>query len=277
MARRAALLLIASSEVVSKWRYYVSFRFVQIHKDGKIRMNSEHASSNSKGSGGSSLLAELAGEATNKLRVLQTETQDKQARTQRLHDALVKIFQFLNTFSGHVNNIAPTIPRTYNLDPQTAYTSLKWQNAGADYRKQDLSDSALMDHVSFLLRLTAAGPVTVTRRWNQLDTLKNELHVFGLRALDDLDMLVRSKSQQEVFLARLAPDFQIKIKFHGDYKEGLIDMQCNNLDGFGASSFKLNPETVTSELLDDFGCFLIGRTDTLPSQMINAICVGPRR
>lgn len=234
-------------------------------------MNSEHSSSsNSNGSGGSSLLAELAGEATSKLRALQTEAQDQQARTQRLHDALSKTFQFLNTFSGYVNNIAPTIPRTYSLDPQTAYTSLKWQNAITDYRKQDLSDSALMDHVSFHVRLAAAESVTVTRRWNQLDTLKKELHAFGLRALDDLDMLVRSKSQQEVFLARLAPDFLVKIKFQGNYAEGLIDIQCNNLDGFGAACFKLKPEAVTPELLDDFGCFLIGRTDTLPSHLTHA-------
>lgn len=233
-------------------------------------MNSEHTSSNSNGSGGSSLLAELAGEATSKLRALQTEAQDQQAKTQRLHAALSKIFQFLHAFSGYVNNIAPAIPRTYSLDPQTVYTSLKWQNAATDYRKQDLSDTALMDYVSFHVRLTAAEPVTVTRRWNQLDTLKKELHAFGLRALDDLNMLVRNKSQQEIFLARLAPDFLVKIKFQGNYNEGLIDIQCNNLDGFSAAHFKLNPEAVTSELLDNFGCFLIGRTDTLPSQLTHA-------
>lgn len=234
-------------------------------------MNSEHTpSSGSNSFGGSSLLAELAGEATSKLRALQMDAQDQQAKTQRLHDALSKIFQFLHAFSGHVNNIAPTIPRAYRLDPQTTYTPIKWQNAATDSRKQGLSDTALMDHVSFHLRLTAAGPVTVTRRWNQLDTLKKELHAFGLRALEDLDMLMRNKPQQEFFLTRLAPDFLVKIKFHGNYSEGLIDVQCSNLDGFGAASFKLNPEAVTSKLLDDFGCFLIGRTDTLPPQLIYA-------
>lgn len=224
-------------------------------------------------SNGSSLLAELAGEATSKLRAIQSETEDHEARTQRLHASLNRIFQFFHAFSGHVNNIAPIIPRPYNLDNNTAYTSLKWQNAFTDSRKQDLSDVAVLDHVSFCVRLLSPEPVMVTRRWNQLETLKKELNVFGLRALDDLDKLLRSKSQQETFSARLAPDFFVKILFQGNYGEGMIDIKCNNFDGFGVATFKLNPENVTKELLDETGRFLIGRTDSLPLPLRLARCI----
>jgi hypothetical protein len=171
-----------------------------------------------------------------------------------------------------VNNIAPTIPRAYKLDDQTAYTSLKWQDAHTDSRKQNLSDVALLDHVSFHVRLLAPEPVLVTRRWNQLEALKKDLNSFNLRALDDLDMLLRNKSQQETFRARLAPDFFVKIKFQGSYDEGLIVMQCSNLDGFGPATYKLTPEQVSAQLLDDTGRLLIGRSDNLPLPLIHARC-----
>lgn len=224
-------------------------------------------------SNGSSLLAELAGEATSKLRAMQSETQDKEARTQRLHASLSKIFQFFHAFSGHVNNIAPIISRPYNLDSSTAYTSLKWQSAFTDSRKQDLSDTAVLDHVTFCVRLLSPEPAIVTRRWNQFETLKKELDVFGLRALDDLDKLLHNKSQQETFSVRLAPDFLLKIIFQGNYDEGLIDIKGNNFDGFGITTFKLNPENVTKELLDDTGRFLIGRTGSLPLPLRLARCM----
>ncbi|MEJ1958107.1 MAG: hypothetical protein WDM70_00465 [Nitrosomonadales bacterium] len=139
--------------------------------------------------------------------------------------------------------------------PTTAFTSLKWQNAVADYRKQSLSDSALIDHVAFNYRLLAPEPVVVTRRVNQLDALKKELEIYALRSLDDLDKLVLNKSQQETFSVRLIPEFFVKLKFQGDYTEGFIDIKATNFDVFGPATFKLNPESVTKELLDDLVAF----------------------
>ena len=216
----------------------------------------------------SSLLAELAGEATSKLETMQSETEEQHIRGQRLNAALKRIYQFMQTFSVHVNNIAPIIPRAYHVDSNTTYSELAWLNALADFRKQSLSDKALIDHVSFSVRLQASEPVIVTRRWNQLEALKKELDVFALRPLDDLDMLVRNKSKQETFSVRLAPDFFLRIMFKGDYTDGLVEINGKNFDDFGASSFRLKPEDVTSEMLDDLGRFLIGRTDELPHSLV---------
>ncbi len=216
---------------------------------------------------GSSLLAELAGEATSKLKALQSESEERQARSEKLSAALKKIYKFLQPFSAHVNNIAPSIPRTYRVDSNAAYSNLSWENALADYRKQSLADNAHFDHVSFSVRLQANEPVTVTRRWNQMDALKKELDAFGLSPMDDPDMLMRSKSQQETFSIRIAPDFLLKIIFKGDYANGMLDISGRNFDGFGMSAFRLDPERVSVELLDDLGRFLIGRTDVLPEPL----------
>ncbi|NOT99359.1 MAG: hypothetical protein HOO97_09765 [Sideroxydans sp.] len=216
-------------------------------------------------SGGSDLLAELAGEATQKLKALQSEEHDRQTRSKHLHEALGKIFQFLNPFATHLNRIKPIIHRPYSIDPQTVYNELQWNEAYADYRKQSLSDTAFYDHVSFRVRLNAPAPVIVKRRWNEIESLKKELDAFGLRTLDDLDVVVRSQSKQEFFEARLAPDFLMRIQFQGNYDTGKIDLLCANFDGFGLASYMLDPDTVNQQLLDDIGRFLIGRQESLPS------------
>ena len=215
----------------------------------------------------SALLAELAGEATSKLKAMQSETDEQEARSQQLSSALKKTYQFLQSLSVHVNNIAPNIPRTYRIDSDASYGNLAWQDALADYRKQSLSDTALIDHVAFSVRLQAPDPVTATRRWNQMDTFRKELDLFGLRPLDDPDMLVRNKSQQETFSLRIAPDFFLKLIFKGDYANGMLEINGRNFDEFGVSTFRLKPEQVSSELLDDLGRFLIGRTEELPEPL----------
>lgn len=219
---------------------------------------------------GPGLLAELAGEATSKLQAMRIEAEDNEARRQRVHAALNKIFQYFHAFSGHVNNIAPVIKRPYPLDDNTAYTLLKWQNAFADSRKHDLSDAAMLNHVTFCVRLQAPEPVIVSRRWNQFETLKHELNAFGLRSLDDMDKLLSNKSQKETFSVRLAPDFLVKTIYQGNYAEGTIQIRSSNFAGFGAANFKLNPESVTREFLDDIGRFLIGRSDSLPMALMLA-------
>lgn len=217
--------------------------------------------------GESNLLTELAGEATQKLQALQTEELDRQARSESLSVALNNIFQFFNPFSTHLNRIKPIISRPYTVDPQTTYNDLKWGDAYTDYRKQSLNENAFFDHISFRVRLTTLNPISVKRRWNELETLKKELDTFGLRTLHDLDEVVRSKSKQEFFEAELAPDFLMRIQFQGNYDTGKIDLLCTNFDGFGLTSYMLDPNEVTPQLLDDVGRFLIGRAEHLPAQL----------
>ncbi len=45
---------------------------------------------------------------------------------------------------------------------------------------------------------------------------------------------------------------------------GLAEINGRNFDNFGMSNFRLKPEDVSSELLDDLGRFLIGRANELP-------------
>ena len=226
-------------------------------------MSNQHSSEN-EGLEGSDLLAELAGEATQKSKTLQFKEQDRQERIRKLHEALSKIVQYFSQLSSHLNKIEPTVPRTYNVDPLTTKTNFKWSQANVDSRKQSLTDNALIDHVSMRVKLSATSPLLVKRRWNELDKLKTELDDLGLSVSEDMNTQVRKQPQQDFFQIELTPDILMRIQFRGEYDTGKIDILSNNFDGFGLAAYSLDPTDVSQTLLDEVGRFLIGRTDKLP-------------
>ncbi|MBI3479630.1 MAG: serine/threonine protein kinase [Nitrosomonadales bacterium] len=217
-------------------------------------------------SAGSSLLARLAREAKEKIDSRQSTLQNSQDKARRVDDALNRIMQFLHPFIQHVNDVEPTINRTYRFDAHTVYANLKWRDATIDHRKLSVSDAAMMDYVAFSYKLCAPESVPLKRPWGPLETLKKELQHLRLRVIDEMDT-VNKKPKQEWLEARLAPDFPVQIRFQGNYNESIIEVMCRNIEAFGVTAFKLNPDEVTTEFLDEFGLFLLGRSDSLPPQL----------
>lgn len=212
----------------------------------------------------SGLLARLAREAKENLESKQSIDVHKLARARSVHDALDRILKFLTPFIQHVNNIEHTINRIYRLDARTIFADLKWQDATVDYRKLSLTEDAHIAYVVFNVNLSAPEPVLLKRPWNQFDALKKELHHLRLQVLDDLDELYR-KPKQEWLQARLDPALQVQLLFKGNYEHGKIDVLTRNIEELGPASFRLAPEDITPELLDDLGLYLIGRSDKLPA------------
>jgi hypothetical protein len=212
----------------------------------------------------SSFLAELAQEAAQKQGVSLSATQELQARSQRLHDALTRIVGFFTPMIQFANGMEPDIARHYRLDARSVYANLKWRNAFVDARKQDLSNTALLAHVTFSVNYCAPEPVIVTRPWNQLEALKAELGNLKLRPLDE-EELDSKRPKQEWLQVRLAPELPVHMRFLANYDKGHIDVLSRNLLTFGISSFRLQAEDITSAMLDDLGRLLLSRTDKLPA------------
>lgn len=218
------------------------------------------------GSFESSFLAELAQEAAKKQGANLSATQALQARSQSLHEALNRIANFLTPLIQFANNMEPDIVRNYRLDARTAYANLKWQGAHLEIRKQDLSSTALLAHVTFSVNYQAPGPVLVTRPWSQLEALKAELGSLKLHPIDESE-LDSKRPKQEWLQVRLAPELPVHLRFLANYDKGHIDVLSRNLLAFGISSFRLQAEDVTSALLDDMGRILLSRSDTLPAAL----------
>lgn len=214
----------------------------------------------------SSFLSELAQEAAQKQGANLSATQALQARSQRVHDSLTRIVGFFTQLIQFANNMEPDISRNYRLDARTIYTKLKWRGAFLDVRKQDLSATALLAHATFSVNYNTTEPVLVTRPWDQLEALKAELNNLKLRAIDESE-LDSKRPKQEWLQVRLAQDFPVHLRFLANYDKGHIDILSRNLLAFGIKSFRLQPEDVTSAMLDDLGRVLLSRADTLPPSL----------
>lgn len=224
----------------------------------------------------SSLLAGLAREAEETMGLkkasqnLQPGAQPMQAerlaRNQQVQQALGSLYKFFAVFAQHVNKVEPAISRSYRFGRQKAYANLTCRNAFADSRKQDLSETALLDYAVFDVRLCSPKPVVITWPWDQLEDLKEQLKKMKLRALDNLEPGGK-RPLQEWMEVNLAPDLLVQLKFKGNYDEGRLDVQTLNLEALGAAAFKLELRDVTQGLMDDLGLFLLGRTEKLPEAL----------
>lgn len=213
----------------------------------------------------SSLLAELAGEAADAKGADASVARERDALARRVHDALRDVFDFLVPFCEYANRICPEVRRSYRIDTRAAYTHLEWRDAYVSARKREIADGALLDHVTFGVRLHSPEPVIITRRWDQLPALKAELHHLHLTALDDFDLI--GKPRQEWYEVRLAPEVPVLLRFQGNFAEGRLDVRSCNIDGFGITSFELELDAVTPKALDGIGRFLIGRSNVLPLEL----------
>jgi hypothetical protein len=215
----------------------------------------------------SGFLAELANEATQKLEAKRAQQQDRQTIMRNVNAALDRSFQFLNPFASHLNAIEPDISRIYALDGKTQFAGLKWKNGLVEYRKQSLADDALLDYAYFQVRLVAPESVAVTRRWEQFEELRKDLGSFGLKPVEDLVDLWRNRSQKITFQINLEPEFIVWLRLRGNYAEGLIEIESNNLDGFGMMRSNVHPEVLQRNVLEGIGRFLIGRSSELPREL----------
>lgn len=214
----------------------------------------------------SGLLASLALEAKQSQQNRETLDQQSQTKNLRVNDALDRVIKFFIPFNRHVNNVEPAINRIYRLDARSVFANLKWNCALLDYRKLNMSDSALLNHVAFSVNYLAPEPVLFKRPWGQFEALKKELQNLKITPLDDLDEL-RKKPRQEWLETHLDPALPVQIIFHANYELGKVDILSRNLADFGQVAYRLAPEDISAAFLDELGLFLMGRAESPPILM----------
>jgi len=215
----------------------------------------------------SSFLSELAGEVTQKLQAKQAEQKDRQSIAKSVNGALDRTFQFFNLLSNHLNALEPDIPRVYALDGRTQIGKIKWKRGMVDFRKQSMADNALIDHVFFQARLNMTETVVLTRRWDQFDGIKKELQMFGLKTVEDMDEVWRSRPQKDTFQVSLAPEIFIRMNFQGNYEDGNLELRFNNFSGLGLMKGQIESDTLKQATLDEIGRYLMGRSALPPPEL----------
>lgn len=207
------------------------------------------------------LLAELEAEIQGK-----SGDQAQRAIADRsIHEALDRVFRFFDVFCRHVNALAPAVKRTYRLDAQVSYDDLRWQESIVKTRREGLSENALIDFVSFRVRLVAPAPLTVTVGWNRLAAFKKDMDILDLRTAEGMDH--DGTVEQGELVMRLAPDFPVQLTFGANYESGRVDVLSRNLEGFGIAAFTCAPDDVTQDFLDGLGRYLLARDNHLPAAL----------
>ena len=237
-----------------------------------MQIPNQTASQNAPGDGvAKDFLAKLEQEVEAKNRA--TLPHDSRTKIRELHDALSCIFSFLHNLTRHANLLQLEISRSYHLDSLTIFKGLRWHEAFADCRKQSMSEKSLLSSVSFRLRIVAEEPVCITRRWDQLKTLQDDLHILNLRLVDD--SVFSKKPEQEYINLQLIPDIPLQLSFQGNYKSHQIDVVSRNLEAFCISAFVIDIEQVNQSFLEELGSFLLSRRSELPSAMRRVKYVSP--
>jgi hypothetical protein len=210
-------------------------------------------------------LAELEHEANVRSGHVDGDAIKRSAEERLLDETLKRIFKFFEVLCRHSNALAPTIKRTYRLDLRTIFPELAWQEASVRSRRQSLQEQALLDYVAFRARLCAPEPIEIERRWDQMEALHKEMHHFGLRTMEGLE--VEEEVSPGEIRVRLAPDFLLQVTFRANYRKNQIDVLTRNFEDFGMAAFSCAPGDVTQVFLDDFARFLLDRTKQLPSAL----------
>jgi serine/threonine protein kinase len=215
--------------------------------------------------GGSTLLAELEQEASRNLTARMATINDAGAKGQAVHDALKLVTDFFAQFIKHVNDVEPQVERSYKLGG-AAYSHLKLINAAMAryYRMEEPSVSGLLSNVVIGYSLHAPQPVVVKWRRDQMESLREELRKFKLRALDSLDAINQMPGQEPVAVL-LAPDFPVQLRFQGNYDQYCIDVTALNFEAFGTVRFRLEATSITPELMDQIGLYILGRSNVIPA------------
>jgi hypothetical protein len=209
-----------------------------------------------------SFLAELEHEANARSGNDDGDASRRSAEERLLDETLKRVFKFFEALCRHSNTLAPTIKRSYRLDLQTIFSELAWQDASVRSRRQSLAEHALLDYVAFRVRLSAPEPLAVVRRWDQMEALHKEMHHFGLRTMEGLE--VEEEVSPGEIRVRLAPDFLLQVTFRANYRKNQIDVLTRNFEDFGMAAFSCVPGDLTQAFLDDFARFLLDRSKQLP-------------
>lgn len=208
---------------------------------------------------GGSLLEKLKREALSK-QMTDSQRFSLQIQQKRfISDALQGAFQYLREFSLQLNIIKPAYPLPYSLLNLVSFDDLTWQEGRADFRMvPDTAEDKLYEQVTLRFRLGSGRELRVERENPAHETFRAALFENNITFQED------GVRNERGHVSRTAFTFPCEVKagliFVADYKVGDIRLQLRNLQRFGSAEYRLAPEALTHEALEELGRLLIGET-----------------
>ena len=177
----------------------------------------------------------------------------------RIDERLRAAFRYLAQFGAMLRDAHPVSPRRFGLIYFGEASGLSLREGSADYRFRRLEGAERYDYVVFKLQVAFARPERLEVSGEQIPKIRQRLDKLGVRyeALEkknDFGMVMHAKLM-------VTGPFQCDIILRGDYDQPGFVVEMENVGRAGASRFRLGPDELSEETLDELGHWLLGADD----------------
>lgn len=204
-----------------------------------------------------SLLARLKQQAESLQKDSGQRTAEQEARAQTISNAIGAAFHYLDELIKQLNIIKPVIPKEFVFPGNILFAGMGWIEGAADFRMvPSASDDRRYESLTTRFRIASGKSIVVDREMTTVEPFRKLLHDYSILFTADEKMNARNMVEK----ARFTFPCEIKAGFalKADYDMGHLVLRTRNIDRFGMMEFKLQPEDIHQEMLDELTKLFLG-------------------
>jgi hypothetical protein len=211
---------------------------------------------------GGGLLARLKQQAAD-LQASQNQKSGVQSQQRELISAsLQATYLYLRDLVEQLNVLKPPYPGDYFLSDQLKFDGLSWQEGRSDLRKlEGAMDHRPVERVSLRYMLAAPKPVVMDKEHPVLETLRKNLMDASIKFT--LDEFRNDRGYVERGRFNIRREVRAGLLFIADYETGDVRLKTLNVQRFGTAEYRLGPEVLTPDTLDEIALLVLGESNQL--------------
>jgi hypothetical protein len=187
------------------------------------------------------------------------ERAKKAQSDKRIDERLRAVFRYLGQFGAMLRDAHPVSARRFGLIFFGEASGLSLVEGSADYRSRRLVGEERFDYVVFKFGVAFVRPERFEVSGEQLPKIRQRLDKMAVRyeALEkknDFGMVVHAKLM-------VTGPFPCQIVLRGDYDKPGFIVEMENVGRSGERRFRLGPDELSDETLDELGHWLLGADD----------------
>ncbi len=208
--------------------------------------------------GGSNLLATLRMQAVAKLEGEEKKSTQQTELLQRISSALERAFLYLNDLSRQLNILKPPYEKAYSFFGVVDFDEMHWEEGRADFRMQQVSsEDRFYDQVTLRYRLVAPKQFRVTRENPAQEKMRKALFDHNIAFTADEEKNDRARVERATFT--FPCEIKAGLLIVGHPETGSMALKMRNIERFGAMEFRMAPEALNAEALDELALLILGK------------------
>lgn len=206
----------------------------------------------------SSLLARLKQQAQSKREGEDRQNTLQYAQQKIISDALQQTFLYFNELTQQLNVIKPIYEKSYSFFGVVEFDNMNWEEGRADFRMQQIaSENRFYEQVTLRYRLQAPKQFRVTRENPAMEKLHKALFDHSIVFKTDEERNERGHAERATFT--FPCEIKAGLMLVGDPASGEMILRTRNIERFGAMEFRMSPERLDAESLDELTHLILGK------------------